>query len=98
MGLMTTHTDTRAQESYDPAAEVVEICRDLFRMDTANLGDGPGPGQRKAAEDGAALLAEGGIGSELCGGEPGRTNVVARWGSGDGHPLLLHGHLDVVPA
>ena len=28
----------------------------------------------------------------------GRTNVVARWGSGDGDPLLLHGHLDVVPA
>ena len=41
---MTTHTDTRGQESYDPAAEVVEICRDLIRMDTTNYGDGSGPG------------------------------------------------------
>ena len=31
---MTTHTDTRGQESYDPAAEVVEICRDLIRSGT----------------------------------------------------------------
>ncbi|MCW2832602.1 MAG: peptidase, partial [Nocardioides sp.] len=30
---------------------------------------------------------------------PGRANLVARWGGGDGRaPLLLHGHLDVVPA
>ena len=30
---------------------------------------------------------------------PGRTNVVARWGGGGrATPLLLHGHLDVVPA
>jgi acetylornithine deacetylase/succinyl-diaminopimelate desuccinylase-like protein len=95
---MTTHTDTRGQESYDPAAEVVEICRDLIRMDTTNFGDGSGPGERKAAEHVAALLDEVGIESELYEGVPGRTNVVARWGSGDGDPLLLHGHLDVVPA
>jgi acetylornithine deacetylase/succinyl-diaminopimelate desuccinylase-like protein len=95
---MTTHTDTRGQESYDPAAEVVEICRDLIRMDTTNFGDGSGPGERKAAEHVAALLDEVGIESELYEGVAGRTNVVARWGSGDGDPLLLHGHLDVVPA
>jgi acetylornithine deacetylase/succinyl-diaminopimelate desuccinylase-like protein len=95
---MTTHTDTRGQKSYDPAAEVVEICRDLIRMDTTNFGDGSGPGERKAAEHVAALLDEVGIESELYEGVAGRTNVVARWGSGDGDPLLLHGHLDVVPA
>ena len=95
---MTTHTETREQQSYDPAAEVVEICRDLIRMDTTNFGDGSGPGERKAAEHVAALLDEVGIESEIYEGVEGRTNVVARWGTGDRDPLLLHGHLDVVPA
>jgi acetylornithine deacetylase/succinyl-diaminopimelate desuccinylase-like protein len=95
---MTTRTEEQGHESYDPAAEVVEICRDLIRMDTTNYGDGSGPGERKAAEHVAALLDEVGIESELYEGVAGRTNVVARWGSGDGEPLLLHGHLDVVPA
>ncbi len=95
---MTTHTETREQQSYDPAAEVVEICRDLIRMDTTNYGDGSGPGERKAAEHVAALLDEVGIESEIYEGVEGRTNVVARWGTGDRDPLLLHGHLDVVPA
>ena len=94
------HGAPASRESYDPAAEVVEICRDLIRMDTTNYGDGSGPGERKAAEHVAALLDEVGIESELFEGEPGRTNVVARWGGRriDGDPLLLHGHLDVVPA
>jgi acetylornithine deacetylase/succinyl-diaminopimelate desuccinylase-like protein len=95
---MSTATE---QPSYDPAAEVVDICRDLIRMDTTNFGDGSGPGERKAAEHVAALLAEVGIEPELYEGVPGRTNVVARWGGTGGTTdgaLLLHGHLDVVPA
>ncbi len=95
---MSTRTE---EQSYDPAAEVVEICRDLIRMDTTNYGDGSGPGERKAAEHVAALLDEVGIEAELFEGAPGRTNVVARWGGASGttrDPLLLHGHLDVVPA
>ncbi len=84
--------------SYDPAAEVVEICRDLIRMDTTNFGDGSGPGERKAAEHVASLLSDVGIEPELYESEPGRTSVVARWGGTTGEPLLLHGHLDVVPA
>jgi acetylornithine deacetylase/succinyl-diaminopimelate desuccinylase-like protein len=84
--------------TYDAAAEVVDICRDLLRIDTTNYGDGSGPGERKAAEHVAALLDEVGIEAELFEGVQGRTNVVARWGSGEGDPLLLHGHLDVVPA
>ena len=95
---MSTPSDSRA---YDPAGEVVDICRDLLRIDTTNYGDGSGPGERKAAEHVAALLDEVGIEAELFEGEPGRTNVVARWGgtTDDGRPpLLLHGHLDVVPA
>ena len=87
-----------APRGYDPAAEVVEICRDLIRMDTSNYGDQEGPGERKAAEHVAALLDEVGISSQLFESEPGRTSVVARWGGSEGDALLLHGHLDVVPA
>jgi len=89
--------------AYDPAAEVVELCRDLIRIDTSNYGepDGRGgPGERKAAEYVAGLLDEVGIESRLYETTPGRTSVVAQWG-GDGtrtDKLLLHGHLDVVPA
>jgi acetylornithine deacetylase/succinyl-diaminopimelate desuccinylase-like protein len=91
-------TAPRTDTSYDPAAEVVEICRDLIRMDTTNFGDSSGPGERKAAEHVATLLSDVGIESELFESEPGRTSVVARWGGTTGEPLLLHGHLDVVPA
>src|SRR3954464_11168556 len=97
---MTTRTEDREHPSYDPASEVVDICRDLIRMDTTNYGDGSGPGERKAAEHVAALLDEVGIEARLFEGEPGRTNVVAHWGGAAGGQggLLFHGHLDVVPA
>jgi acetylornithine deacetylase/succinyl-diaminopimelate desuccinylase-like protein len=97
-------TSTQQQAGHDPAAEVVEICRDLIRIDTTNFGDGSGPGERKAAEHVAALLDEVGIEPEIYEGVAGRTNVVARWGGAStgsttgGDALLLHGHLDVVPA
>ena len=58
------------------------------------------PGERKAAEHVAALLDEVGIEATLFEAEAGRTNVLAHWGGParqDGG-LLLHGHLDVVPA
>src|SRR4051795_4007701 len=94
------HGQSSYDPSYDPSAEVVDLCRDLIRIDTSNYGDESGPGERKAAEHVATLLDEVGIPSELYESEPGRTSVVAQWGgpaSGrDG--LLLHGHLDVVPA
>jgi acetylornithine deacetylase/succinyl-diaminopimelate desuccinylase-like protein len=88
----------------DPAAEVVELCRELIRIDTSNYGDEDGPGERKAAEYVATLLDEVGIESTLHESEPGRTSVVATWGGPtdgsacDRGSLLLHGHLDVVPA
>src|SRR3954447_6825470 len=91
---MTTRTEDREHQSYDPAGEVVDICRDLIRMDTTNYGDGSGPGERKAAEHVAALLDEVGIEAELYEGVAGRTNVVARWGSGSNEagppPLPRH--------
>jgi acetylornithine deacetylase/succinyl-diaminopimelate desuccinylase-like protein len=91
-------TPSEPSVGYDPAAEVVEICRDLIRMDTTNFGDSSGPGERKAAEHVAGLLSDAGIEPALFESEPGRTSIVARWGGTTGDPLLLHGHLDVVPA
>jgi acetylornithine deacetylase/succinyl-diaminopimelate desuccinylase-like protein len=87
---------------YRPDAEVVELCRELIRIDTSNFGPDPGPGERVAAERVAELLDEVGIASELMEPEPGRTSVVAHWAP-EGvdtslSPLLVHGHLDVVPA
>ena len=95
---MSSSDDGDPRDAYDPSAEVVDICRDLIRMDTTNFGDGSGPGERKAAEHVASLLDEVGLEPEIYEGVQGRTNVVARWGGGDRDPLLLHGHLDVVPA
>ena len=89
---------TTSAPGYDPAAEVVGICSDLIAIDTSNYGDEPGPGERKAAEHVAQLLDEVGIDAEVVESEPGRTSLVARWGGTEGEPVLLHGHLDVVPA
>ena len=49
----------------DPAAEVVELCRELIRIDTSNYGDDSGPGEREAAEYVAARLDEVGIESTI---------------------------------
>lgn len=92
------------EAEHDPAREVVDLCRDLIRIDTSNYGEEEGPGERKAAEYVATLLDEVGISATLHEPEPGRTSVVATWGGpADGSTpergaLLLHGHLDVVPA
>src|SRR4051795_9424963 len=94
------HGQSSYDPSYDPSAEVVDLCRDLIRIDTSNYGDESGPGERKAAEHVATLLDEVGIGSDLFELESGRTSLVAQWGGNPGGEgaLLLHGHLDVVPA
>src|SRR4051812_46912526 len=90
------------ETSHAPDGEVVEICRDLIRIVTTNFGPQPGPGERKAAEHVASLLDEVGITSELFESEPGRASLIADWAPDgvdrDATPLLIHGHLDVVPA
>ncbi len=93
---------TPQEPLYDPTSEVVDTCRDLIRIDTTNPGDDSGPGERVAAEYVAGLLEEVGIHAELYEPAPRRTSVLARWGEHEGNrdrsPLLVHGHLDVVPA
>jgi acetylornithine deacetylase/succinyl-diaminopimelate desuccinylase-like protein len=82
--------------------EVVGLASDLIRIDTTNTGD-PATvvGEREAAEYVAAKLAE--VGYEAIyveSGAPRRGNVIARLPGADPNrgALLIHGHLDVVPA
>jgi len=89
------------QDRADAAAgEVVGLCRDLIRFDTSNYGDKPGPGERAAAEWVAGQLSDVGLEARVLESEPGRTSVVARLAGADPArgALLVHGHLDVVPA
>ncbi|GAA3240612.1 M20/M25/M40 family metallo-hydrolase [Streptomyces sp. XM83C] len=80
--------------------EVVDLCRDLIRFDTSNYGDHSGPGERAAAEYVAEKLAEVGLEPRIFESHPGRASTVARIeGEDPSRPaLLIHGHLDVVPA
>ena len=81
--------------------EVAELLSDLIRIDTTNTGDtATSAGERAAAEWVACTLADAGIESEIHESEPGRASLVARIEGTDPSrpPLLVHGHLDVVPA
>jgi len=76
--------------------EVVDLCRDLIRIDTSN----PIKPERPAAEYVAEKLAEVGLEPTIVESEPGRASVIARIEGADSGRggLLIHGHLDVVPA
>ena len=88
-------------------ADAARFAADLIRIDTTNRGGGDAR-ERPAAEYVAARLTEAGLEPVLLESAPGRANVVARIegagsdGAGVGADgagaLLLHGHLDVVPA
>ncbi|HEX5017336.1 MAG TPA: M20/M25/M40 family metallo-hydrolase [Actinomycetes bacterium] len=84
----------------DPTRDVVEFCQRLIRFDTSNHGDDPRSSEREAAEYVAGLLSGMGLHPELIEPAPGRTSVFARVEGADpsAPALLLHGHLDVVPA
>ncbi|GIE87763.1 M20/M25/M40 family metallo-hydrolase [Actinoplanes regularis] len=81
--------------------EVTGLCQDLLRIDTTNTGDPRTTvGERVAAEYVAGKLADVGIESRILESAPTRTNLVARIPGADRSrgALLVHGHLDVVPA
>lgn len=79
--------------------EAVEFTSGLIRIDTTNRGGGDCR-ERPAAEYVAERLAATGLEPVLLERTPGRTNVVARIEGSDpsADALLVHGHLDVVPA
>ncbi|GGS95807.1 M20/M25/M40 family metallo-hydrolase [Streptomyces cinerochromogenes] len=80
-------------------AEVVEFTSGLIRIDTTNRGGGDCR-ERPAAEYAAERLAGAALEPLMLERTPGRTNVVARIEGTDpsADALLVHGHLDVVPA
>ncbi|GAA5519306.1 succinyl-diaminopimelate desuccinylase [Demequina sediminis] len=81
-------------------SDVVRMARDLMRIDTSNYGEAPGPGERVAADYVANVLEGLGLDPVIRESEPGRASLTALWEGADRtrEPLVLHGHLDVVPA
>jgi len=72
----------------------VELARELIRFDTTN----PPGNEAACVEHVRALLSVAGIESELFELDRVRPNLIARLeGAGTGMPLLLYGHVDVVP-
>ena len=80
--------------------EAVGILQDLIRFESVNDGTGRGKGEREAAEYVAAKLEEVGLQAEVFESAPNRASVIARMEGTDPSrdALLLHHHLDVVPA
>lgn len=81
--------------------ETAIIARDLIRFDTTNYGEGKSKGETEAAEYVGAKLESLGLTPTYIDAEPGRTSVIARVPGRTGSErgaLVVHGHLDVVPA
>jgi acetylornithine deacetylase/succinyl-diaminopimelate desuccinylase-like protein len=95
-----THNAPSGPAGLTAQDEVAAIASDLIRIDTTNPGDHSGPGERVAAEHVAGLLADAGLEPVVLESHPKRTSLVARIeGQDQARPaLLIHGHLDVVPA
>ncbi len=75
--------------------EVVELLRALVRARSVSPPDGD---EAEAARVVAEHLTQGGIPARLDEIAPGRPNVLAELGRGDGPTLLWNAHLDTVPA
>jgi acetylornithine deacetylase/succinyl-diaminopimelate desuccinylase-like protein len=85
----------------DPELEATaRIAGDLIRFDTTNWGEGRSNGETEAAQYVEAALRDLGATPQLFESEPDRVSVVARFPgrNRDKPALVVHGHLDVVPA
>jgi acetylornithine deacetylase/succinyl-diaminopimelate desuccinylase-like protein len=85
-----------------PVDEVVQFVSELIRFDTSNTGElETTNGEAECARWVAEQLEQVGYQTEYVeSGAPGRGNVIARLAGADSSrgALLIHGHLDVVPA
>ncbi|WP_317228760.1 M20/M25/M40 family metallo-hydrolase [Clavibacter sp. MX14-G9D] len=84
----------------DDLDATARIARDLIRFDTTNHGEGRSEGETEAAQYVEQCLLDLGLQPELIDAAPGRTSVLARipGRNRDKPALVVHGHLDVVPA
>lgn len=73
--------------------DAVKLAQDLIRFDTVNPPGNETPCARFLGD----LLAEAGFAVAYHDLAPGRANLIARLGDGQGKPLCLTGHLDTVP-
>ena len=82
------------------AADTVTLCSQLIRFDTSNFGGGESRGERLCAEWVAEQLTDAGLKPIVLESAPGRASTVVRIPGADpaAPALLVHGHLDVVPA
>lgn len=80
-------------------ADVVTLCQELIRIPSVNYGDGKGD-EAAVAKYVVTKLEEVGILARILESAPNRTSVVANFeGTDSSLPgLVVHGHLDVVPA
>jgi acetylornithine deacetylase/succinyl-diaminopimelate desuccinylase-like protein len=87
---------TTSEAAVTAQDEVVDLLVELIRINTSN----PTHTERPAAEWVAEKLDEVGIDSQIIEAAPGRASTIARISGTDDTraPLLIHGHLDVVPA
>ena len=98
---MTIETTPDAVEiDLTQLSETARIARDLIRFDTTNWGEGKAKPEREAAEYVATYLRELGLEPRIIESDPGRASLIARVAgeNPDLPALVLHGHLDVVPA
>ncbi len=73
----------------------IELLQEFLKIDTTN----PPGNEEKAALFLQDVLSREGIASEIYQGTPGRANIMSRIkGRLDGRPVILLGHIDVVPA
>ena len=97
-GLIIENTGAKSGAPHpwqDILEETTAWLQELVRIDTSN----PPGNERPAAEYMRDVLAHEGIEAEIVGPLPHRSSLVARVrGDGQGRPLLLVSHLDVVPA
>jgi acetylornithine deacetylase/succinyl-diaminopimelate desuccinylase-like protein len=95
-------TGDQAEWTIAAEDEVVRLCSELIQIDTTNTADPETwVGEREAADYVAAQLTEVGYEVERVeSGAPRRDNVIVRLHGADPErpALLVHGHLDVVPA
>ncbi len=86
--------------SLELADEAVRVTTELVRIDSTNYGDGSGPCEYEAAQYVLGLLREIGLEPDYLEPAPKRSSLVVRIpGADPTRPgLILHGHLDVVPA
>ena len=81
-------------------SETASIARDLIRFDTSNRGEGDANPESDAAAYVSRYLEQLGLAPVTIESAPGRASVIARVAGADASlpALVLHGHLDVVPA